>query len=94
MVQKKEKLQDEVVQKLRELQTKTNESIIFLGETELRLRDLEKQIEIAKSVKEKVVIDYDDAVNQLNTQLKALEISYPKGEIDLVEGVVTYEVSE
>lgn len=94
MAQKIEKLDDSLVQTLKELQSKANESVISLGEVQLRLRDLDRENEKAKQIKEKLLLDYDDAINQINFHLKSLESMYSKGEIDLAEGTVIYEVSE
>lgn len=93
-MQKKEKLNDEVVQKLRDLQTKANDSVLGLGEIEIRLRELNTELEKTLSAKKEVLAIYDQSIAGLTNELKSLELTYPKGEIDLVEGVVIVDVAE
>jgi hypothetical protein len=93
-MQKKEKLEESVVAKLRELQTKANDSVLGLGEIELRLRDLNLETEQANQAKKEVLEIYDQSIAGISAELKNLEITYPKGEIDLIEGVVIFDVVE
>jgi hypothetical protein len=93
-MQKKEKLEESVVVKLRELQTKANDSVLGLGEIELRLRELNLELQQANQAKTEVLEIYDQSIAGISAELKNLEITYPKGEIDLVEGVVIFDVAE
>ncbi len=93
-MQKKEKLEESVLVKLRELQSKANDSVLGLGEIELRLRELTSELQTANQAKRDVLQMYDTALDGIKDELKALETTYPKGEIDLVEGVVIYESAE
>jgi hypothetical protein len=93
-MQKKEKLEESVVVKLRELQTKANDSVLGLGELELRLRELNAELEQTQQAKKEVLEIYDQSITGISEELKSLEITYPKGEIDLVEGVVIFDVAE
>jgi hypothetical protein len=93
-MQKKEKLEESVVAKLRELQTKVNDSVLGLGEIELRLRELNLELQQANQAKTEVLEIYDQSFSGISAELKNLEITYPKGEIDLIEGVVIFDVAE
>jgi hypothetical protein len=93
-MQKKEKLEESVVVKLRELQTKANDSILGLGELELRLRELNAELEQINQAKKEVLAIYDQSIAGISAELKNLEITYPKGEIDLIEGVVIFDIAE
>ena len=93
-MQKKEKLEESVVVKLRELQTKANDSVLGLGEIELRLRELNLELQQTHQAKKEVLEIYDQSITGISEELKSLEITYPKGEIDLVEGVVIFDVAE
>jgi len=93
-MQKKEKLEESVVAKLRELQTKANDSVLGLGEIELRLRELNSELQQANQAKAEVLEIYDQSIAGISAELKNLEITYPKGEIDLIEGVVIFDVAE
>lgn len=94
MAQKREKLQDEVVKKLKEFQAKANDSLLGLGEVEIRLRELNTELEKINEIKKSFLSSYDESISSINAELKALEINFPKGEIDLNEGVVIYESAE
>jgi hypothetical protein len=93
-MQKKEKLDELVLAKLRELQTKANDCILGLGEIELRLREVTTELQNANQAKKDVLEMYDTALEGIKEELKGLETTYPKGEIDLVEGVVVFDVAE
>jgi hypothetical protein len=93
-MQKKEKLDELVLTKLRELQTKANDCILGLGEIELRLREVTTELQNANQAKKDVLEMYDTALEGIKEELKGLETTYPKGEIDLVEGVVVFDVAE
>jgi hypothetical protein len=93
-MQKKEKLEESVVNKLRELQTKANDCVLGLGEIELRLREVSAELQNANQAKKDVLQMYDQALESIKEELKALETTYPKGEIDLAEGVVIFDVVE
>ena len=93
-MQKKEKLEESVITKLREQQTKANDCVLGLGEIELRLRELTSELQTANQAKRDVLEMYDAALGVIKEELKALETTYPKGEIDLVEGVVVFDVAE
>lgn len=94
MAQKREKLQEEVVKKLKEFQAKANDSLLGLGEVEIRLRELNAELEKINEIKKSFLSSYDESISSINAELKALEINFPKGEIDLNEGVVIYESAE
>jgi hypothetical protein len=93
-MQKKEKLDDLVLTKLRELQTKANDCVLGLGEIELRLREVTTELQTTSQAKKDVLEMYDAALAGIKEELKGLETTYPKGEIDLVEGVVVFDIAE
>lgn len=93
-MQKKEKLDELVLTKLRELQTKANDCVLGLGEIELRLREVTTELQTTSQAKKDVLEMYDTALEGIKEELKGLETTYPKGEIDLVEGVVVFDVAE
>lgn len=93
-MQKTEKLEESVVIKLRELQAKANDSVLGVGEIELRLREIGIEGAKLQELKAQNLATYDESIAGINAQLKELEVTYPKGEIDLAEGVVIFEVAE
>jgi len=94
MAQKTEKLSQEVLDKLTSSQTKINELLINLGQIHLRTRDLNTEIKRLEEVKADIEKQSDEAGNEFNETLKELELTYPKGEIDMKEGTVTFESAE
>jgi len=89
-----EKLQPEQLEKLKAFQAKSNDIIISFGQISVRTRDLNLEIKRLEGVKEGLELDFDKNSDELNTFLKELEIKYPKGEIDLNEGTVIFDVEE
>jgi hypothetical protein len=91
MAQIKEKLQTEVIEKLKFNQAQANEAVVNLGQIELRVIDLKDELDAVQQFKEDVLKSYKMAVDTINTELKVLEEKYPNGEVDLNEGVVIFE---
>ena len=89
-----EKLQPEQLEKLKVFQAKSNDIIISFGQISVRTRDLNLEIKRLEGVKEGLELDFDKNSDELNAFLKELEIKYPKGEIDLNEGTVIFDVEE
>ena len=78
-----EKLEISLLEKLREINTRKNEIIINTGQLHLDINQLNKLISNAES-------EFEDINRQLNSLLSDLEKKYPKGEIDLTEGVIIF----
>jgi uncharacterized protein involved in exopolysaccharide biosynthesis len=91
MAQITEKLENEVVEKLKSSQAQANEAVLGLGQAELRIVELKAELEGVEKFKEDTLTAYRTAVNAINEELKQLETKYPSGEVDLVAGVVIYE---
>lgn len=78
-----EKLEISLLEKLRELNTRKNEIIINTGQLHLDIMQLKKLISNTET-------EFEDINKQLNSLLSDLEKKYPKGEIDLTEGVIIF----
>lgn len=91
MAQIKEKLEVEVVEKLKQNQSQANEAVLGLGQAELRLTELNEEVKSVEKYKENVLNTYRASVENINSELKKLEEKYPQGEVDLIEGVVIYD---
>ena len=78
-----QKLESSLVEKLKELNTRKNELIVNTGQLHLEIKQLEKLISVVES-------EFEDTNKQLNSLLSDLEKQYPNGEIDLLEGTVTF----
>ena len=94
MAQKTENLSKETLDKLTENQGKINNSILNIGQAELRIIKLEKEIEQIKLMKTQFELDYDKIDSEFNDYIKELEKIYPNGEIDLQAGTVTFQSAE
>jgi hypothetical protein len=94
MAQKTEKLEKEVVATITSLQNKAAEQVHVLGEFHIRLRDLEAEKKRMQEFVSSIEAEYDELVTTLNETLKSLETKYPKGEIDLKEGIVIFDYGQ
>ena len=94
MVQKTENLSKETIDKLTENQGKINNSILNIGQAELRIIKLQKEIEQIKVMKGQFEADYDKIDAEFSEYIKELEKVYPNGEIDLQTGTVTFQSPE
>ena len=91
MAQIKEKLETEVIEKLKFNQAQANEAVVNLGQIELRIIELNDELKSVEKFKEDVLSAYKNAVAVINAELKVLEEKYPAGEVDLNDGVVIFE---
>jgi hypothetical protein len=94
MAQKTEKLSEEVLDNLRKSQIRANELVVGLGQIHLKLKNF--KIEMGKMMEEQKNMEIEFELNdsKFTTILRDLEKQYPTGELDLNEGVVTYESPE
>ena len=70
--------------RLKELRNKQTELIVNIGQLHLELKQMNSAMQSMES-------QYLAINNELNDKLKDLEAKYPNGEVDLVDGVVTFE---
>jgi hypothetical protein len=94
MAQKVEKLDQSILDNIISHQTKMNEIMLSLGQIHLRNRELMSEIDNLNKIKSDLETQSDAISVEFNKSLKELEVKYPKGEIDINEGVVIYESAE
>lgn len=94
MAQKIEKLSQETLDKIFAVQSKLNEYVLNLGQLHLRKRDLDIEIQKLEDLKIELETGFDTSNSDLKVILSDLEKIYPKGELDLNEGVVYFESPE
>jgi hypothetical protein len=94
MAQKTENLPKETLELLINSQTKANELILNLGQVHLRIRELNNQIVKLEESKLEIETEIDSSSKQFSELIKALEVQYPQGEVDLNQGIVIYESPE
>jgi hypothetical protein len=78
------KLDESVITKIRELNTKKNELIVSAGQLHLNIKQL-------KTVITAVEYEFENTDKELSLILSDLEQQYPNGEIDLIEGVILFQ---
>ena len=79
-----EKLEESLIERLKELRNKQTELIVNIGQLHLELKQMNSAMQSMES-------QYLTINSELNDKLKDLEAKYPNGEVDLVDGVVTFE---
>ena len=91
MAELKEALSSDVLEKLRNNQNELNTLIMDIGQISLRNRELRTELSKLDQLKNSMEIRFDEINNEINTTLAELEKTYPKGEVDLREGTITFE---
>jgi predicted nuclease with TOPRIM domain len=84
-----QKLTDEQIEKLTNLQNKISESVLNIGEGHLRVRDLNSELSRINNLVSTFEGEFDTLNKEYTEYLSQLEKIYPNGEIDLIEGTVT-----
>jgi len=91
MAELKEALSSDVLEKLRNNQNELNTLVMDIGQVSLRNRELRNELLKLDQLKNSMEIRFDEINNEINTTLAELEKTYPKGEVDLREGIITFE---
>ncbi len=78
-----EQLEVSLVENLKTLSAKKNELIVKAGQVHLEIKELTNMLN-------RIDTEYLATSNQLDTLIADLQTKYPNGEIDLVEGTVTF----
>ena len=94
MAQKTETLSTEIIDNLRAMQTKANELVVGLGQIHLRIKDFKLETERLISEQKSMETQFELNDNEFTKVIKYLETKYPKGEVDLNQGIVIYESAE
>ena len=94
MVQRSEKLEQGVLDKIVKYQSDANQIIFELGQVSLQIRELELQLKKINEIKTTSEEKFDNIGLQLENILSDLQRKYPNGEINLEEGVIKFESAE
>lgn len=78
-----QKLEVTLVEQLKNLSVKKNEITIKVGQVHLEMKELTTILSTLES-------EYTSTSNELDSLLAQLQQKYPNGEIDLLEGTVTF----
>lgn len=79
-----ENLKEDVLINLRNLNQRQNELIVLVGQLHLELREMNKELNSAES-------EFDMITSEFEKILNGLKAEYPNGEIDLINGTISFE---
>ena len=94
MTQKTEQLDQEVLDQIRELNTRRNTLVTTFGQIYVRRQELEVEFDKLAELEEEASLSFKNAGEQLKSILDELGEKYNKGSLDINEGTVTYMVDE
>jgi|SRR5210317_1191498 uncharacterized phage infection (PIP) family protein YhgE len=83
-------LSEEVVANIKQHNDKLNELVSVFGQLHLRRKELEDGMTQLEENLQQAEDDFKSTNNEMQEALNVLERDYPRGQIDLQEGTVTY----
>ena len=84
------KLPEEKVASIKKHNDKLNELVNVFGQLHLRRKELEEGMVQLEANVEQAEADFKSTNDEMRQELDVLERDYPRGQIDLQEGTVTY----
>jgi hypothetical protein len=94
MAQLKESLNVDVLDSIKEKRNEVANLVMELGQISLRTRELRNELANLDQLKISMENRFDTVNEEVKAILAELEVKYPKGEIDLNEGMVYFESAE
>jgi len=94
MAQLKESLSVDVLDSIKQKRDEVSNLVMELGQISLRTRELRNELVKLDQVKISMENRFDEVNEEVKEILTELEVKYPKGEIDLNEGIVYFESAE
>ena len=94
MAQLKESLNVDVLDSIKEKRDEVSNLVMELGQISLRTRELRNELVKLDQLKVSMETRFDEVNDEVKEILTELEVKYPKGEIDLAEGMIYYESAE
>ena len=94
MVQKTDNLSQEIVDKLKSMQTNLNLFVASLGQMHLKIRDTKSELTSLQEEQKNIENQFDNLSKEYSAYIGDLEKTYPNGEIDLNTGLITYDSPE
>jgi hypothetical protein len=86
-----EKIPQDKLESILNFQKEANQIIVELGQIHLQSRDLELNIKKLNEIKTGLEDKFDKVSLNMDNLLGDLQKNYPNGEIDLIEGTITYQ---
>ena len=94
MAQLKESLSADVLNSIKEKRDEVSNLVMELGQISLRTREIRNELVNLDQIKISMENRFDVVNEEVKGILAELEVKYPKGEIDLNEGMVYFESAE
>lgn len=94
MAQIKEQLNADVLDNIKTKRDEVANLVMELGQISLRTRELKNELENLDQIKISMETRFDVVNDEVKGILAELEVKYPKGEIDLNEGMVYFESAD
>ena len=94
MAQKTDNLSQEIVDKLKSMQTNLNLFVASLGQMHLKIRDTKSELTSLQEEQKNIENQFDNLSKEYSAYIGDLEKTYPNGEIDLNTGLITYDSAE
>lgn len=94
MAQLKESLSVDVLDSIKQKRDEVANLVMELGQISLRTRELRNELANLDQVKVSMENRFDAVNEEVKAILGELELKYPKGEIDLNEGMVYFESAD
>ena len=94
MAKQTEKLSQDTLDKIVKSQEEANQLIFELGQISLRIREFTAEIKNMEDLKKAKEDKFDNLSLQLENTISDLQRKYPNGEINLEDGIVTFETPE
>ena len=94
MAQLKESLSVDVLDSIKQKREEVANLVMELGQISLRTRELRNELVKLDQIKISMENRFDEVNDEVKEILTQLEVKYPKGEIDLNEGIVYFESAE
>jgi hypothetical protein len=94
MAQLKESLSVDVLDSIKQKRDEVGNLVMELGQISLRTRELKNELANLDQLKISMENRFDAVNEEVKGILAELEVKYPKGEIDLNEGMVYFESAE
>jgi hypothetical protein len=94
MAQLKESLNVDVLDSIKQKRDEVGNLVMELGQISLRTRELKNELANLEQLKISMENRFDEVNEEVKGILAELEVKYPKGEIDLNEGMVYFESAE
>jgi hypothetical protein len=94
MTQKTEQLDQQVLDQIRELNSRRNTLVTTFGQIYIRRQELDAEFEKLAELEEEASLSFKNTGEQLKTIFDELGERYNRGSLDINNGTITYMIDE